>query len=316
MKKVNELLKSGAANIASSLGIGAPPLGVFPADRPAGPDRYAGRTRGNTGEMAIENIVPDPDQPRKEFDPEELESLAESLKAHGQLQPVRVRWHGDYGKWVVVAGERRYRAALRAGLAKLACVFVEDENVSAALVLEEQLVENCLRCDLKPIEQAQAFRRLMDLTGMTGKDVAQRLKIHPTTVTRTLQLLDLPPQVQEKIETGAIAPSVGIELSKLPDEREQIEVADRIVTEKLTRSEATKAVGDKRKKSAPKTDKVKARTEKVKEFTHRTDERASVTVSLKKAGTMEDVRRALEETLRRLPVSEVGQGGDAQREAA
>jgi ParB family chromosome partitioning protein len=90
-KKLQDLLKSGGANMANSLGIGAsgPALSVV---RSEGVDKYAGRTRGNGGEMLLSNVMADPDQPRREFDEAELSQLAESLKTHGQLQPITVRW--------------------------------------------------------------------------------------------------------------------------------------------------------------------------------------------------------------------------------
>lgn len=304
MKKVDELLKNGATNMASSLGVGATSGGqaIAPA-KPAGPDKYAGRTRGNVGELAIAMIIPDQDQPRKEFDEEDLARLAESLKTHGQLQPVRVRWSASHAKWVLVAGERRYRAAVRAGLAKLAAVFVEEENVPAAIVLEEQLIENCMRSDLKPIEQAQAFRRLMDMTGWTGKDVADRLKLHRTWVTRILQLLELPAPVQEKIEAGDIAPTIGVELAKIDDHEKQMEVAEKIVTEQLTRAEVVEAVQEAKKRKERSSGKSKDKgPTRMKEFAFKTKDRsATVTVALKKAGTAVEARLALLEVLESLP---------------
>lgn len=300
--KAEQLLKIGGANMANSLGRGqggaAPPPAL--AAVPAGVDRYAGRTKGSGGEMALANIIPDPDQPRTEFDEAELAQLAESLKTHGQLQPIRVRWAQAHGKWVVIAGERRYRAALLAGLTKLACVFVEAE-VPADVLLEEQLVENAIRSGLKPIEQARAYRRLMDMKGWTGKQVGERLQLHPTSVTRALQLLDLPAQVQAHIDGGAIAPSVGVELAKIESVEAQAEVAERIVAEGLTRSEAAAAVktvkarrpAGKGRGAAKKT----APPPKGKTLTFKTRDRCTVTLAFKKAPTDDDIRRALVEII-------------------
>ena len=301
--KVEQLLRAGGANMANSLGQGgakpAPALAVVPA----GVDRYAGRTKGSGGEMAVANIIPDPDQPRTEFDEAELHQLAESLKTHGQLQPIRVRWSQAHGKWVVIAGERRYRAALRAGLAKLACVFVEGE-VPADVLLEEQLVENAVRSDLKPVEQARAYRRLMDMKGWTGKQVAERLQLHPTSVTRALQLLDLPEPVQARIDDGTIAPSVGVELSKMDAPADQVAAAERVVSGELTRAEVVEVVKARKAatartggkgKATPKTAPAKSKT-----LTFRTADRCTVTLSFKKAASSEDVRRALLEVVERL----------------
>jgi ParB family chromosome partitioning protein len=301
MKKVEELLRNGAAHMASSLGVGAAPPPAPPAAKPQA-DKYAGRTRGNTGEMAIDNIIPDPDQPRKTFDDDDLERLAQSIRTHGQLQPIRVRWSGEHGKWLTIAGERRLRAAQRAGLAKVACVFVEDETVSEAAVLEEQIIENLLRSDLKPIEQALAFRRLMDLTGWTGKEVAERLHLHRTSVTRMLQLLELPQSVQERIDRGEIPASVGVELTKLDDQAEQLEVAEKVVTEMLTRDEVAQTVQAAKRKS-PKPAPKSKRPAKEKSFTFKSQDRSTVTVILKKAGTLEDARRVLLEIVASLPTA-------------
>ncbi len=104
----------------------------------------------NTAEIRVDRIVRDANQPREEFDPEGLASLAESLKTRGQLQPIRVRWDEGRGVYVIVCGERRWRAAALAGLETLTCVIHEGEID----VLAIQLIENALREDLKPIEQA------------------------------------------------------------------------------------------------------------------------------------------------------------------
>jgi len=301
--KVEQLLKAGGANMANSLGQGAKPATV-PMTAAVGSDRYHGRTKGNTGEMAIANIIPDPDQPRTEFDDAELQQLAESLKTHGQLQPIRVRWSQPHGKWVVIAGERRYRAAQRAGLVKLACVFVEVELTPDAL-LEEQLIENAIRSDLKPIEQARAFRRLMIMKDWNGKQIAERLQLHPTSVTRALQLLDLPAQVQAHIDDGTLAPSVGVQLSKVESVEEQVEIADRIVAEKLTRTEAHAAVKIRKTSAGKGSGAAKKLTPPPREktVTFKTKSRCTVTLAFKKAPNDDDIRQALEEMLDKFPPS-------------
>ena len=308
--KVEQLLKAGGANMANSLGQGATPAArPTLAAVPAGGDRYNGRTKGSGGEMLLANIVPDPDQPRTEFDPDELRQLADSLKTHGQLQPIRVRWSQPHGKWVVIAGERRYRAAHLAGLAKLACVFVEQDEMPADVLLEEQLIENAIRSDLKPVEQARAFRRLMDMKGYTGKQVAERLQLHPTTVTRALQLLELPEQIQARVEEGIISPSVGVELAKVESADDQEQLAEKIVADKLTRTEAVAAVAAKRA-SAKKSRGAKAKPKppagpaREKKFTYKTGDNCTVTLAFRKASTSSEVRNALLEILDRLGPAE------------
>ena len=139
-----------------------------------------GRRRLEGGALIrVDRLIRDPHQPRTEFDEEGLRRLALSLKDRGQLQPIRVRWDEAEGHYVVVTGERRWRAAQLAGLEALACV-VMTSPVAAEDLLEDQLIENCLREDLKPIEQARAYKSLMDSRGLSQRQLAERLQIgHP-----------------------------------------------------------------------------------------------------------------------------------------
>src|SRR6185312_3212783 len=102
-----------------------------------------------------------PEQPRKDFEPQALADLAASLKDRGQLQPIRVRWDEGSGRWLIVAGERRWRAAQMAGMTAMLCVEAKGAQTPDD-ILEDQLVENCLRADLAPLEQARAFKALVD----------------------------------------------------------------------------------------------------------------------------------------------------------
>ena len=173
--------------------------------------------------------------------PESIARLAGSLRDRGQLQPIRVRWSEPHGKWIIVAGERRYRAALHAGLNAIACVFVEH-TLSETDILEEQLIENCLRDDLKPMEQATAFQALMRHTGWTGKELAEHLHLNPSSVTRALALLTLPDDVKHQVSAGTLAPSVAYEVSKLEDPADQREVVQEVVAGRLSRDDAVAAV--------------------------------------------------------------------------
>src|SRR5262245_3211637 len=155
----------------------------------------------NVGKIAIDRVMPDPDQPRIEFEENALERLALSIRDKGQLSPIRVRWAKDLTKWVIISGERRWRAAQRAGLKELDCYF-DEADLTVSEILEQQLIENCLREDLQPIEEAEAFASLMKLNGWKGKQVAHVLRIPPSRVSRALALLDLPEEVQEKVASG------------------------------------------------------------------------------------------------------------------
>lgn len=194
--------------------------------------------------IRLENLARDPEQPRQIFDAEALDRLAKSLTAHGQLQPIRVRWHQEQGKYLIVAGERRWRAAMLAGMESLQAVVVERE-LSATELLQEQLVENCLREDLQPIEQAKAFRILMDANGWSARRVGEELHMANSTVVKALALLDLDPTVQGKVDAGELSPATAYEVSKLEKPEDQREVAGRVVAERLTRDEAAVVVREK-----------------------------------------------------------------------
>jgi ParB family transcriptional regulator, chromosome partitioning protein len=243
MKAAEQLMARLGGNMAESMG---PATG--PALRPeAGPlhgeaQRYKGAARVKDAlSIKLEHITPDPGQPRKEFDPDALADLAASLKARGQLQPIRVRWDQAAARWVIISGERRYRAALVAGLPSLVCI-EEVRTLTDAEILEDQLVENCLRSDLKPIEQARAFKTLMDRRGWSYRQLGSALSLSSGHITRAMALLDLPGDLQERVESGELAPSVAYEVSRLGDAGRQREVAARVVGEGLSRTEAVEVV--------------------------------------------------------------------------
>jgi ParB family transcriptional regulator, chromosome partitioning protein len=215
-------------------------------DAPGSQERmFEGRRKSpDACKITLGRIIADPNQPRTEFDTEALDRLASSLKARGQLQPVRVRWDDSAGHYVLVVGERRWRAARLAGLETLDCVVVAGD-VSAEDLLEDQLVENALREDLKPVEQARSYRALMDARGMTHRDLAERLHVAHTTVTRALGLLNLPAIVQTQVDEQVIPASTAYEIASLEDPVEQAEVAAKVVTEGLTRKETAAVVRQK-----------------------------------------------------------------------
>ena len=241
MGKLDELLRSGGSNIAESMGAGLE-RGDKSALTSSAPARWQGVAKSkNAVEVPVDKILPDPDQPREEFDPEALERLADSLKARGQLQPIRVRWDDTQGKYVLICGERRWRAARIVGMTTMSCVVTEGP-IDAGELLALQLVENCLREDLQPIEQAKAFKALMDKNGWSGNQTAKALGIAQPTVVRALALLELPEPVQEQVERGALAPATAYEIGKVEDPETQREIADRVVSEHLSRAETIAAV--------------------------------------------------------------------------
>jgi ParB family transcriptional regulator, chromosome partitioning protein len=200
------------------------------------------RTARDVRLIPIEQIMPDPDQPREEFDEEALKRLTYSLDTRGQLQPIRVRWSEDGGKWMIIAGERRWRAAKQSKTVReLACIVV-DRTMSPEEVLHEQLVENCLREDLQPIEQARAFRRVMEAKGWSATRMAEELGISTPTVTRALALLRLPDDIQEAVDAGALPPRSAAEIASLDDPEERRELALETLAHNLTRDQVTEEV--------------------------------------------------------------------------
>jgi ParB family transcriptional regulator, chromosome partitioning protein len=249
MSKLDEMRRTTAGNIDDSMGVGRGAVhGAQQAAGPSAPARWQGVSRSkNAAEIPVSRIGPDPDQPREEFDAEALQRLADSLKSRGQIQPISVRWVEDRDQYVVVCGERRWRAATLAGLPTLACV-VLDKPIPPGELLAMQMVENLLREDLKPIEQARAYRALMEGNGWTVSQVARELAVDHSNVSRALALLGLPSAVQDQVEQGALPPATAYEVSKLEDPAAQVEVAARVVAEKLSRAETVEAV---RKASKP-----------------------------------------------------------------
>jgi ParB family chromosome partitioning protein len=172
------------------------------------------------GSLELDCIMVDPDQPRTEFDDGQLTDLAQSIREKGQLQPIRVRWSPNYQKWVIIAGERRFRASKLAGLDTIECHFT-DGQMSKTEILEQQLIENLLREDLRPIEEARAFAELRKVTNWTSKELAESIRVSASKVTRSLALLKLPQDIQQQVDSGEIAARTAYELSKL-DSEEQI----------------------------------------------------------------------------------------------
>ena len=230
-----------------------PGTGAGPGARPPGAaEAGGGHARGRQYFQAgIEDIQPAPDQPRKRFAEAELEELAQSIRAHGIIQPLIVRARSD-GGFLLIAGERRWRAAQRAGLAQVPVVV---QDVSPKESFERALVENLQRSDLNPMEEAEAYARLVHEHGYTQEQVAERVGKERSTVANSLRLLKLPPSVREKVEEGAL--SMGharalLALESVPD----IEVVSRQVTSRGLSVRATEAlirqrVKGERAKTAP-----------------------------------------------------------------
>lgn len=205
------------------------------------------RARG-FARIELSQIVPDPHQPRKQVDEQEIASLAESLQSDtGQIQPTVVQWSPLQNRYRLVAGERRYRAALLAGWPTLDCKILDD-NTDERQVRQIQLVENLKREDLKPLEEALAIRDFQQKFQLTGKQTAQELGISESRVSRSLGLLKLPSEVQDKVATGEIPPTLAYELTKLKNEEIQKRLAAEAAQGQLTARSAARAVNSRKGK--------------------------------------------------------------------
>lgn len=213
-------------------------------------------------QIACSDIMRDPAQPRQHFDEDGLQELAASLKSQGQQQPIRVRPDVMPGKYIIIDGERRWRAAQIAGLATLDAVIIEGEIDEIAL-LDAQMVANIHRADFRPIEEARSYQRRMKLSGCSAGELAQTLGFKGASrITKSLALLDNPPDVQEMIENGQIPPSAGYDISRLPDDRTRREFAQMFVARSMTRDQLSQAV--KEKLGKPSNGKKKSSTVKMK----------------------------------------------------
>jgi ParB family transcriptional regulator, chromosome partitioning protein len=191
--------------------------------------------------IPIDRLAPDPDQPRKTFADEEIDRLADSLRSRGMLQPIRARWDADLARWVIVAGERRFRAARRAGWNEVPCITV-DSPMEASEILVDQVIENCLREDLAPLEQANAFKTLMQINGWSARRLAEELHISHQTVGRAVGLLELPAEVQGRVESGDLSPRAAAEIATLERPDDQRAVADLAVSGSLSRDQVADVV--------------------------------------------------------------------------
>ncbi|WP_435011916.1 ParB/RepB/Spo0J family partition protein (plasmid) [Tundrisphaera lichenicola] len=255
MSKLEQLRRDAGANIGESMGGGRAAIGAIPRVSAGGPPprpaRLIGTTRSmNASEIEVDRIVPDPDQPREEFDPDALSRLAESLKTKGQLQPIRVWWNEERGHYVIIMGERRWRAAMSAGIATLSFV-VAERPASVSELLGLQLVENCLREDLTDMEQAKAFKALMDTNGWSTHQLARELGVAQPNVVRAVALLKLSEPIQSRVESGELSASAAYAISGIVDVDEQSEVAARVISEGLSRDETVEVVRQAKARKSP-----------------------------------------------------------------
>jgi len=189
-------------------------------------------------EVDIDLIEPNPDQPRYHFNETKLEELAQSIKANGLVQPILLRRIAS-GRYQIVAGERRWRAAQRAGLHKVNAVI---RSIPDAKLLELALIENIQRAELNPIEEAMAYQRLIQTLGLTQDEVAQRVGKDRSSIANYLRLLNLPAKIQKMLEEEQLSMGHARALLGLKSEEEQLKLAEDIIAGKLSVRDTEQAV--------------------------------------------------------------------------
>lgn len=185
--------------------------------------------KGSTGVVTLDKVQPNPDQPRTNFKPEEIEELANSIKKEGLLQPILVRKVGE--NYQIIAGERRWQACKSLNMKEIPVRFWAADNDKA---LELALIENIQRTDLNPIEEAYGYKRLMERRGMTQSEVAQTVSKGRSTIANALRLLDLPEEAQQLLFEEKITAGHARAILSIPDVEGRKTLTQKLIDEKLS----------------------------------------------------------------------------------
>jgi ParB family chromosome partitioning protein len=206
------------------------------------PDHAESETAAGSWEMflSLDKLKPNPSQPRKNFDEEELKELADSIREHGIIEPVIAEEDGE-GGYIVVAGERRCRAARLAGLSRVPAIL---RSYSDEKRMEVALVENIHRADLNPIEEAMAYKQLMESAGLSQDEVSARVGRNRSTVANALRLLRLPGPVREGIERGELTAGHARAILSVTGEKKQEDFYGEIVNRNLSVRDAEKRAAE------------------------------------------------------------------------
>ena len=200
------------------------------AEKPATKKEIEKSEENSAGSLIkISKIEPNRDQPRKNFDKEALEALSDSIRQHGVISPITVQKKGD--RYIIIAGERRWRAARMAGLTEIPA-YVGD--YSEREIAELSLIENIQREDLNPIEEAQAYRRLMTEFNLKQEEVAERVSKSRSAITNTMRLLKLSEEVQKYLIDGTLSEGHARALLGTEDVEAQNKLAKKVIDEKLS----------------------------------------------------------------------------------
>lgn len=221
--------------------------------------------------VKITKVEPNRDQPRKIFNEDELQELSDSIKLHGVIFPILVVNRGEY--YEIVAGERRWRAAMMAGLKEVP-VIIRDYTEQE--IAEISLIENIQRTELNPIEEAAAFKKLIDDYNLKQDELAERISKSRTAITNSMRLLKLCKEVQEMIVSEMISAGHARALLSVEDAKEQYELAQRVFDEKLSVRDIEKIV---KAKNKPKIEKKK--NEKQEALYHDIEEKLKASIGTK-----------------------------------
>ena len=202
--------------------------------------------------LPIYKVEPNPDQPRKDFDPEELENLAESIRIHGLIQPLTVREMPN-GYYQIIAGERRWRASRLAKLSEVPVVIIEADDRKA---MELALIENLQRQDLNPVEEALGYKSLMEDYGLTQEEAAARVGKSRPAVANALRLLGLNPEVLELVRSGSLTAGHARAIASLKSEKKQQEAAKKVIALSLSVRQTETLCKNMEKEPAPKKEEV------------------------------------------------------------
>ena len=198
--------------------------------------------------LPIYKVEPNPDQPRKDFDPEELENLAESIRVHGLIQPLTVREMPN-GYYQIIAGERRWRASRLAKLSEVPVVILEADDKKA---MELALIENLQRQDLNPVEEALGYKSLMEDYGLTQEEAASRVGKSRPAVANALRLLGLTPEVLELVRSGSLTAGHARAIASLKSEKKQLDAAKKVIALSLSVRQTETLCKKMEKEPAPK----------------------------------------------------------------
>jgi ParB family chromosome partitioning protein len=287
MTNTRNALQTIRSNVDESMGVRT--VDIHPELSPVASAKDIGRRPLRTfGQVEIDRIMPDGSQPRREFNEKEIARLASSIRNMGQLHPIRIRWDAEVEKWIIITGERRWRATKAAGLTHIDCYF-HDDDVTQSEVLEQQLVENLLRQDLNPLEEARGYASLMQLNGWNGRQIADALRVSSSKVSRALALLQLPDDLQQQVRSGVIPPTSAYELTKIENEAAQRDLAEQLAASAMTRTKAVNAVRQRRGKKIPRSRGIR--------LSFSADNGIRVSVSSRRKGTYHEIEEAILQAL-------------------